>query len=605
MSKRLIWLVAAIAICLCSSCAPLPAAPCENHSEYITEQVVIPPYENTERELASLDNIEYKRPDTAAIIAEAEALSALIKEGNTPYEIIVEKIIAIDKSFADYSTMMTYAMVKNSENAADAFFGAEYELLRHDSAKTSSALRDLLVAAANSEFAEQLEKDVFGEGFVEKYADASSYTDLAVSLLEQEAALETKYSSLSTANVEITYDNITATLDDTLERLRGEYGESSAEYEAAYNECMRLYESALQDISCDIFVSLLEVRYRLARELGYDSYSEYAYEIQRYDYTGEDMSHLLADISSNVVPVYSALSSRVFLGYFNKNKEPRAHEGKIINDIYKAVSVEYPEIAEAYSYMLNCGLYDISPSKQNRLNGAFTTYIYGIDSPYLFVTTGGGVSDYMMISHEFGHFYDGYINYNSSAPLDLMEVSSSAMEMLVMTKLSDSLCDDNYKYLYYEQMNSILETLIFQGFHAKFEELVYDIPLSSISRESIDAAVVEAARYMHLNTEYINSLDDILILHLVEMPFYVQSYCISSITALDIFFLECETAGEGFDAYLALLDREGNESFDEQLKKANLPSPLRKWAASDISNKIYYYITGSYFYTNQSKNNAA
>jgi len=311
---------------------------------------------------------------------------------------------------------------------------------------------------------------------------------------------------------------------------------------------------------------------------------------------------MLEDIANYAIPVYTALASSAFSGYFNIYSPPRAHEGKAINDIYKILSNISPELSESYAYMLNCGLYDISSAKANRLDGAYTTYLYDIDAPYIFATTSETVSDYMTISHEFGHFFDSYTNYNSDASLDLLEVSSTALELIVLSKLSDALCDDNYKYLYYDEMKSMLEVLIFQGFYAKFESLVYEIPADRISRQSVDNAVLEAARFMNLNTDYFNSLDDILIYHLIETPLYVQSYCTSAVASLDIFFMECENEGDGVEAYLKLTSRDTDKNFAAHLMDAGISSPFRNHAIKDITNKIYYSIIGSYYYGDDAEN---
>ncbi len=601
MSKKIIALFLLLTLAVCNSCAPTDTT-CHDPSEYVTEEIVIPALGNNDREKVHLEDIQYATPDSAALISEVNSLTEMIESNSLSYDDIVDKIYALDEKYAHFSTMLTYSMIKNSQNSADKYFTTEYQLLKSSTPEISRAFDELFVAAARSEFAKKLEEEVFGEGFIEEYADGSSYTDYAISLLEREAELESGFSALSTATVKINYNGKTDTFDNTVARLKKELGEGSEKYRKALAECERLYDSAVTEIGCNTFVSLLEVRALLGKEMGYAGYAAYAYDMLGHDYSESEMKNMLADISEYAVPVYSALASTVFAGYFKTHNAPRAHEGKAINDIYKTLCKISPELSESYAYMLNCGLYDIAPAGTNRLDGAFTTYLHDINAPFIFATVGNTVSDYMTISHEFGHFYDAYTNYNSEASLDLLEVSSTALELLVLTKLSDTLCDDNYKYLYYDEMKSMLEVLIFQGFYAKFESLVYDIPIDKINRETVDKAVLDAARFMNLNTDYFNSLDDILIYHLVEMPFYVQSYCTSAVASLDIFFMECDSDGKGTDAYLKLMERGEKDGFISQLSEASIPSPLRKSATKDISNKIYYSIIGSYFYNDDAEN---
>ena len=588
MPKKLLALLLLLTTAVCGSCVPLDVITCPDHSEYATEDIIIPALGDIEREIVSLDDIQYSRPDSAELVSEINAFSSLIENGSCSYDALVDKICELDEKYAALSTMLTYGMIKNSQNSADEYFAKEYQLLKASTPEIGRAFDELFVALARCEFAEKLEEEVFGEGFIEEYIDGSSYTDSAVALLEREAELESGYSALSTANVKITYKGKTDTFDNTVARLKNELGEGSIRYKQAFAECERLYESAVMNAGCDTFVSLLSVRAMLGKEMGYKSYIEYAYDILSHDYSERDMNAMLEDIANYAIPVYSALSSSAFAGYFKTHKTPRAHEGKTINDIYKVLSKISPELSESYAYMLNCGLYDIAPAKANRLDGAYTTYLYDFDAPYIFATTSETVSDYMTISHEFGHFFDSYTNYNSDASLDLLEVSSTALELIILSKLSDALCDDNYKYLYYDEIKSMLEVLIFQGFYAKFESLVYEIPADMINRQSVDNAVLEAARFMNLNTDYFNSLDDILIYHLIETPLYVQSYCTSAVASLDIFFMECENEGDGVEAYLKLTKREVDKNFTTHLSDAGIVSPFRSQAIKDITNKIYY-----------------
>ena len=82
----------------------------------------------------------------------------------------------------------------------------------------------------------------------------------------------------------------------------------------------------------------------------------------------------------------------------------------MINDLYSVYRDIDPELLDVYSYMLQHGLYDIADESANRFSGAFTTYIYSNNSPFIFMSAEGKIVDYMTLAHEVGHFYDGYVN---------------------------------------------------------------------------------------------------------------------------------------------------------------------------------------------------
>ena len=137
-------------------------------------------------------------------------------------------------------------------------------------------------------------------------------------------------------------------------------------------------------------------------------------------------------------------------------------------------------------------------------------------------------------------------------------------------------------------MLNAMVTLIFQGFYAKAEELIYALPYDKITKESLDAEVVKAATSFSLNTNYINDVSAIFITHTFLYPFYVQSYCTSAAVSLEIYFAELKSEGAGFEIYKELITREeGGLTFEEYLTEAGLTSPFEVDYLKGIANGLY------------------
>lgn len=602
MLKKITALMLTLASLCLASCSPALSDP--PYSEP-AEEVFVPPIGDDAREAVSYDSIVYSRPDADRIVNETKSITLSLNENRLSYEEICQKILSVNEDYKFFSTMLTYMMIKNSKDSSDTNSTVEYEYLKEAAPKLTRAFEELFVAAAKSQYAKRLEEELFWKGFVEEYADGTVYNDLVVSLLESEAEIEAEYASLSTANVKITYGKSTDTYDNIVSDLKDKYSPESPVLKKAIKDCDALYAKAIQKKSSAAFIDLLKVRRQLADALGYSSYSEYAYDTLGHGYTEGELDALITDISKYVTPVYASLASNAFAGYFKTHLSQAPSRGKVINRVYSALEKINGDAAEAYAYMLNCGLYDIDEQKSNRLSGAFTTYLYEIESPFVFATLSGKSGDYMTVAHEFGHFYDAYVNHNSDASLDLLEVSSTALELLVLSAMGDSISEREYKYLYYSEMQSMLEALIFQGFYAKFESLAYSLSYDEITEERLNTLVSEAAMHMNLNPKHFKSLEDIMIYHLVMEPFYVQSYCTAITVALDIFLTECKEPGAGSSAYISLIDRLGGSDFTKELTRVSLPSPFRKNALRDIADEIYYSVMGSYYFVDSSNNNAA
>jgi len=417
----------------------------------------------------------------------------------------------------------------------------------------------MYVAAANSPHNERFEKEYFGDGLIEEYKDGGKLTDALVALLEKEETLEGSYITLS------------SDLSNT------ESGKAE-----------------LKSKQTEIFIELIKLRREIADELGHDTYATYAYESLGRDYSADKASKLLDDICEYILPTYKILSYTTLAKYVYQDSGLKPSKLKLeelintSNNIVTGIDESYGGI---YNYMLQHRLFDIELISENRNQGAFVTYLNDYEAPFLFLSANGNITDYSTYLHEFGHFIDTYINYNSSASIDQKEISSQAFEYLTLTRLDGILSEGDRRYLIESQMLNAMMTLIFQGFYAKCEELIYSLPADKITKENLDRAVVTAAEAFSLNTNYINDISAIFITHTFLYPFYVQSYCTSLIPSLEIYFMEIAEAGSGFDAYRKLIDRNGeNFTLEEALENSGVASPFKDDIVLELAGKILSFV---------------
>ena len=557
------------------------------------DKLVVPAYKEYDRRAIKFNEIVYARPNYDATISAIESVTAIIKANSISFDDQIKEIEALEEPYEQVITMYAFANINNSKDAS-TYWSDEFAYVTSNYPKFAKAIEDMFVAAANSPHAEKFEEEYFGDDLIEEYKDGGIYTENMVKLWADEEGLESQYSSLSTATVRITYMDTTDTVDNILNLYLKKYGINSTEYVRAEAFCMAEYEKVTEDTSKSILVDLFKVRKLIANELGHSSYSEYGYEALGRNYSAEKASALLTSISANVLPVYLRLSEEVFGSYFKTNAPNKVKLDTLVNNGYKIVENMDESLLDIYSYMLQYGLFDIELTAVNRQDGAFTAYLNSYDSPFIFMSADGYISDYSTLMHEFGHFADGFINYGEDASIDRQEISSQALELLSLRYMNGILDESDIKYLQYSSMYSALETLLFQGFYARFEELAYAIPYDQISEETLNSAVVLAAYEFGLNTAYVNDITVAFIPHIFLYPFYVQSYCTSLIPALQFYFMEIDEAGSGVEAYKAYIDRnETDYDFEESLESAGLTSPFLENTVQEIVAKIYYEITGS------------
>lgn len=563
--------------------------------------IVVPEYKDYERDTVDFDKMIYARPDFDSAIAKFEALCELIEANEVGYDEQLQGVYNLEADYTEITSMYSLLEIYTSIDTANEEWAEEYEYVTTTYPEFTQAIENLYVSAANSPHAEAFEVDYFGDDLIEEYRDGGIYTDTMVALMADEAELISTYSALSTATVEVTYLGKTDTVDNILEYYEDTYGKDSTEYKSAKSGTANLYEIASVRKSKEILVDLFKVRRKIADELGYESYSTYAYDTIYHDYSEDEMREFLIEVSSFILPVYVELAYNTdkFAPYFNENpKIQSVDKVSLINNSYGIIGGIDNQLKEIYSYMLQHKLYDIEPMTDNRYAGAFTTYIDKYNAPFLLISSNDNALDYMTMFHEFGHFADNYINNGQSSSLDLAEVSSQGLEYIAMTRLDSLLDTSSIRYLKVSKMAEACEILLYQGFYSLFEHYAYELEYDEITEENLNKLVADAAGLMGLNSEFVNRLDYVLIPHIVEYPFYVQSYCTSLVASLSILEMETKEEGAGLEAYLNLIDREGEDkTFEEYLGGAGITSPLADGRIREAANFIYRYMTGKNYFS--------
>lgn len=574
----------------------------DNKDKSYLSKVIVPKFkEYPDRSTEKFSKIEYKRPDFTSINYAFSDAAYLIKKNAVPYEEQLAAVKALEDPYINALTMYQIANIHNSHDSADEYWSAEYNYISTSYPAFAKAIEDLFVEAARSAHASRFESDYFGEGLIEEYADGGMYTDEAVEYLADETRLENEYTALSPATVTISYAGQTDVAANILNFIKQKYGEISSQYSICYS----IYYNEYARLSAEKLVNLLKVRKLIAGALGYSTYQEYAYEVMGHEYSATQMENFIDDTVDYIVPMFNQLYNELLTLYFAVTTSSAMSLDQLLNNSYYIFKDLDTELFDIYCYMLQYSLFDIELDADGRFDGAFTCYLEQYDAPFIFITADGKTTDYNTLFHEFGHFVDSYINYNSSASLDLQEVSSQALELIMTQKLGIYASTDDKNYLKYLKLSDAMQTMISQSFYAKFEAMAYSLSFDQINEQRLNDIILELAPKFGFNTNYVNSLSDIIIPHIMTYPFYVQSYATAIVPALEMYFIEAENTGEGLSIYKALIDRtESTDGFLDNLTRVGLTSPFEKGYLNELSKNLYEAIIGKP-YDEQLPNNAA
>jgi len=190
----------------------------------------------------------------------------------------------------------------------------------------------------------------------------------------------------------------------------------------------------------NIYMELVAVRQNIAKAAGYDNYAAYAYkEIYGRDYTPAQLREYFAAVKEAFVPVASTLVS---LNTLNMIEQTDSGDGIYFADYSGDVALDMiepyigqmsSELAEAFSYMREHGLYDTEAST-TKSEAGFTTILNSYGAPFFFNAASGTIQDFSTAIHEFGHYNHYYWHpagwNDESVGMDMAEIHSQGMELL-------------------------------------------------------------------------------------------------------------------------------------------------------------------------------
>jgi oligoendopeptidase F len=225
--------------------------------------------------------------------------------------------------------------------------------------------------------------------------------------------------------------------------------------------------------------------------------------------------------------------------------------------------------------MVQYRLYDISYSPL-KAEMSFQTYLPSYEVPFLFMDASGELGDITTFSHEFGHYLDGFTNFDEDETVDLAECYSQAMELLMLTRLDGELSQQELESLYEIKMLDILGMYVQQAAFAEFEHIVYAADPEELTPEFLNDTFLRLSQEYGFCEDGFEDLYAMLwqdITHFFEQPFYVITYPVSHDIAMQIFQLERANPGAGLETFLTMLPREYPDMLDTALN-AGLESPF-------------------------------
>ena len=438
------------------------------------------------------------------------------------------------------STLDSLAYIKFYADPDDEELSAACQELDSMCTDMLDALYTALSTALDGDAAPVLE-EYFGEENAQELRDYEEMTERESEILDRISELQLEYNDLIMQS--LTYTEMT-------EQIGGLY----VELVGLYNEYAQIY--------------------------GYDNYADYSYEnVYGRDYTPEDAAALCEAVKPYAYAYFAYLySDEATYADFSVDTDYSADE--LLNLLTTYMPRVSDKAAEAANYMVGHGLYFLASADEISDMG-FTTTLEYYNAPFIYNSLYGNYNDIGSMFHEFGHYYDAYLNIPDDHLLnvgsyDIYEIHSNGMEAL-STGWYDDIYGEEAGLAKIKYLDSALYSIVMGCIFDEFQREVYSA--ENLTAEDVNEYFTQIAAEYGLES-YSKSFATywMQVNHNFEQPFYYISYAVSAIAALQIyemaeddwdeaaaFYNDLVDLGAVDYTYCELLEKVGLESFTDGL----------------------------------------
>ncbi len=370
------------------------------------------------------------------------------------------------------------------------------------------------------------------------------------------------------------YDEQTDRQREITERV----SELTLQYNALIMEYLS-YDEETEKIGA-LYRELVDLHNEEAQIVGYKDYADYAYEASYgRDFTPDDAAALCEAVKPYARQYFGSL-------YYNEatyadfSADTDLTERELVGLVTQYMPRVSDDAAKAAAYMEKHGLYFMDSAERVSDLG-FTTTLDQYNAPFIYLALYGDQNDIQSMFHEFGHYYDAYVNpvpdlLLSVGSLDIFEIHSTGMEAL-STGWYEDIYGEDADLARIQFLDSALYTVFSGCLFDEFQRVVYADP--SLTPEQISQTFVTIARSYGLRSfgkEFSHYWMQVN--HNFESPFYYISYAVSMLASLQIyemaendwaaaagFYNDLVSLGAFDYTYCELLDKVGLECFTDGL----------------------------------------
>ena len=358
------------------------------------------------------------------------------------------------------------------------------------------------------------------------------------------------------------------------------------------------YLDSIKDELEDIYDKLVKLRDTMAKKLGYKNYVELAYLIMgRYDYNESDVKGYRAEIAEVVTPVAAKLLQAqlkrtgirnpklydLALTFKDGNPTPLGTTDVKIKNAQKMYDEMSKETSEFFKFMDKHHLLQLE-AKEGKQSGGYMTYFPIYQAPFIFSNFNGTAGDVDVLTHEFGHAFQGHLSKDIKVPeyrnptMESCEIHSMSMEFFAHPYMS-YFFDEPEKYKY-EHLADAISFLPYGVTVEHFQEWVYENPNASKEERCAKWHELEMlytpykVKYYGDNSYMASGHRWLTQGHIFGSPFYYIDYTLAQVVAFEFFNLDRKNHELAWKRYIALCKMGGKYPFRTLVSKSHLKDPF-------------------------------
>jgi oligoendopeptidase F len=348
----------------------------------------------------------------------------------------------------------------------------------------------------------------------------------------------------------------------------------------------------------DLWVTMLELRGRIARNAGFKDYRSYRWkELLRFDYTHDDCSTFHQAIEAVAVPatarIYEKRRARLGLDVlrpWDMDVDPLGREAlrpyETIDELVEKVSVIFhridDDLGNYFDIMRQKELLDLE-NRKGKAPGAYCSDFDMVMLPFIFENAVGLHGDVSTLIHEGGHafhiFEEAHLPYyhQLAVGMEFGEVASTSMELLAFPYLPASAggfyTEKDAARARIEYLEELITFFPFMAVVDAFQHWAYTHEQAAANPEHCDEEWARLWQRYMLGIDW-GGLDEIMVtgwqrkLHIFEVPFYYIEYGMASIGASQVWRNSLHDQKAAVAAYRHALSLGGTVSIPEMYKAA-------------------------------------